>query len=240
MKKWIAVCLLAMACGASNGYSQQPSVSFGMGKDVIGETLSQFKQNNQADSGDQYHPHFPRCSGDVSKEPEPVMPQSGERDFFKKMNAYQAALDAYRHKHDVDQTVLDGDVQYHFFGAEMVCEVNSDQNGQVAGFGAKVTYYFVDDKLDRIEVKVLSEHFPYIEKAIYAKFGDPLEQRQVVYQNGMGASFTGLVDQWKNGSSVILLAQVGVDVDHSALSIYNAETTDKIRKEKEKNAINSF
>jgi hypothetical protein len=217
--------------------------TFGLKGDVIGESLDDFKARNAATLNDGVHSSYPRCSGDVPNEIRPQSPDpsgAGTKIYMRQFDAYMDASRAYIQRHDATQLTLDGMATKHVLGADKVCIVGAAMTGIIAGFGAEVEYYFRQDHLDRIDGTLPSTYFDSVGKAIKAKYGDPSSARTESYQNRMGASFTGEVDTWESEKAVILFTQVGGDVDHSHLSIFNPETVKILKDAQDKNAIESF
>jgi len=201
--------------------------TFGLKGDVIGESLDDFKARNAATLNDGVHSSYPRCSGDVPKE---VRPPSSDTDASK----------VYNQRHDSSQMVLDGMALNHELGADKVCVVGESMTGKIAGFRGYLRYYFRGGHLDRIEGTLPSTDFDSVDKAIKAKYGDPSSEKTESNQNRTGTSFSGEVDTWESDSAVILFSQVGGDIDHSHLSIFNPETVKILKDNQDEKAIESF
>ncbi len=248
MKFLIALLLLASSASVFAQSSDQLSpladpAAFGLKGDVIGESLSDFRERNAATLNDGVHSSYPRCSGDVPNEAQPQSPDprgAGTKAYMRQLDVYIESSKAYMQRHDSTQMVLDGMAFNHELGADKVCVVSESMTGTIAGFPGYLQYYFRGGRLDRIDGTLLGTYFDSVDKAIKAKYGDPASKKTESYQNRMGATFNGEVDTWVSEKAIILFSQVGADVDHSHLSIFNPQTVKLLQDAQDKKAVAAF
>jgi hypothetical protein len=95
----------------------------------------------------------------------------------------------------------------------------------IANAPADLMFQFVDGKLWEISAVFNQKDFETAKKAFIEKLGDPKSNESKVYENAFGATFSGLILGWDNGTSTILLVErnqnlntSSIQMDHTALA----------------------
>ncbi|GEM_PF-5604096 len=104
------------------------------------------------------------------------------------------------------------------WGAEVAGEqACSGGPASIADTDASIQYYFLEEKLEAIVISFDRDHFDRIRTSLVHKYGLPVRQSRGAYRNGLGNTFSGLVETWDNGSSEIVLEEIGNRSDASAV-----------------------
>jgi hypothetical protein len=104
----------------------------------------------------------------------------------------------------------------------------------IANAPADLMFEFVDGKLWGISAVFKQADFETVKKGFTEKFGDPKSSESKMYQNAFGATFSGQILGWNNGTSTILLIErnrnlntSSVQMEHTALAAIAKARTSK-------------
>jgi hypothetical protein len=132
-------------------------------------------------------------------------------DFAAKTAAVNAIFAAMAARHAALSTSGCGTPWEGVAGEQSCTRSHSDS---IAGEPADISYYFLEGKLERIEVRFGHWRFDVVRDALTHKYGLP-RRFSGTYRNGFGSTFSGLALTWDNGVSDIEMDEIDQGADMS-------------------------
>ncbi len=93
----------------------------------------------------------------------------------------------------------------------------------IANVPADLMFEFVDGKLWGISAVFKQTDFETVKKGFTEKFGDPKSSESRMYQNAFGATFSGQILGWNNGTSTILLVERNRNLNTSSVQMEHTD-----------------
>jgi hypothetical protein len=111
----------------------------------------------------------------------------------------------------------------------------------IKGAGREVTVTVIDDRIESIDSRFLSEHAQAFQQALVERFGQPTRREQHTFQNRLGAKFSGVSLAWYGKQVTLTFDEVDGSSDwglismrslkfDAALKASTSSTTESIKK----------